>query len=308
MRPEGSAAGNDDAGSTDAIPVIAGLNAVADRYDGFVLDLWGVIHGGVEPYPGVLDALERLRQLGKPVVLLSNAPRRAAAAEKVLRRIGVPPNLYTALVTSGEVAHAALRDRTDPAHAALGRRFVYVGPASDTSLADGLDYRAVDEAEEADFLLCVGLYDEADPLQSYDPLFAAAVAQDEAMVCVNPDLWVHRQNGVTSPCAGLLAERFREHHGGRVLYHGKPDPKVFDTAVAALGIGEGGRVLVVGDSLTTDIRGARAAGLDSLFVTRGIFAAELGITPGDEPSPERVRELAKRHDEQPTAAIATLRW
>lgn len=307
MPPEGMASGDDDR-SPHAVPVIAGLRDLVDRHDGFVLDLWGVIHGGVEPYPGVVDALEQLRDRGKPVVLLSNAPRRAAEAEKVLGRIGVARDLYAALVTSGEVAHVALRDRADPAHAALGRRYVYVGPPGDTSLVDGLDYRAVDHGDAADFLLCVGLFDEADPLGRYDSLFAAAAGRDKPMVCVNPDLWVHRQSGVTSPCAGLLAERFREHHGGRVLYHGKPDPRVFGVAVAALGIGDGGRVLVVGDSLTTDIRGARAAGLDSLFVTRGIFAAELGITPGDEPSPEQVSDVAERHGERPNAAIATLRW
>jgi len=65
---------------------------------------------------------------------------------------------------------------------------------------------------------------------------------------------------------------------------------------------------VVGDSLTTDIKGATAAGYDSLWVTRGIYAAELGITPGDEPDPEKIHEVCERHGQWPSAAIACFRW
>ena len=68
------------------------------------------------------------------------------------------------------------------------------------------------------------------------------------------------------------------------------------------------RVLVVGDSLTTDIKGAVAAGFDSLWVTRGIYAAELGIAPGDEPDPQRILEVCERHGHWPTAAIAAFMW
>ena len=128
------------------------------------------------------------------------------------------------------------------------------------------------------------------------------------MVCVNPDLVVHRQSGVTSPCAGLLAQHY-EGQGGRVIYHGKPDPAVFHRCAEELGANRAdARVLVVGDSLTTDIKGAVAAGFDSLWVTRGIYAAELGIEPGDEPDPEKILEVCERHGHWPTAAIASFRW
>ena len=104
------------------------------------------------------------------------------------------------------------------------------------------------------------------------------------MICVNPDLVVHRQSGITSPCAGLLAQRYLEQ-GGRVIYHGKPDPAIFHRTARALGQPEDARILVVGDSLATDIKGAAAAGYDSLLVTRGIHAEELGIAPGETPTP-----------------------
>jgi HAD superfamily hydrolase (TIGR01459 family) len=285
------------------VPVIGGLRELAAQYDALILDLWGVVHGGVEPYPGVLETLVALRGAGKRVGLLSNAPRRAATVAKQLDRIGVPAEAYDLLVTSGEAAHDALAERTD-VHAELGRNYLYVGPSWDNDVPRGLDYRRVETVEEADFLLTVGLFDDADPLESYDAMFAHARENNVPMLCVNPDLVVHRQSGVTSPCAGLLAERFATQ-GGRVIYHGKPDPAVFRRCARLLG---DGRVLVVGDSLTTDIKGAAAAGYDSLWVTRGIYAAELGIEPGDEPPAERIEEVCTRHGHWPTAAIASFRW
>ena len=291
-----------------SVPLIRGLREIAHAYDALLLDQWGVLHGGIEPYPDVLETLAELRRVGKPVAVLSNAPRRARHAAGRLHQIGVAEEAYDLLVTSGDAAHAALAARADPAHAALGPAYLFIGPGWDTGLLEGLGYRRVEDVADADFLLVVGLFEEADPIERYDAPFAAAAARDLVMVCVNPDIVIHRQGGVTAPCAGWLAQHYREVHGGRVLYHGKPDPAIFRRAAEALGQGDDARVLVVGDSLATDIKGALAAGFDSLFVTRGIHAEELGARPGAEPDPERLAELCARHGIWPTAAIATLRW
>jgi HAD superfamily hydrolase (TIGR01459 family) len=291
-----------------SVPLIQGLREVVHDYDALLLDQWGVLHGGIEPYPGVLETLAALRAAGKPVAVLSNAPRRSGHAEGRLRQIGIPADAYEMLVTSGDSAHAALAARDDPAHAALGRAYLFLGPGWDTGLVDGLDYRRVKEVADADFLLAVGLFDEADPIERYQALFAAAAARDLMMVCVNPDLVIHRQSGVAAPCAGWLAQHYKDAHGGRVIFHGKPDPAIFRRAAQALGQGKDARILVVGDSLTTDIKGAVAAGYDSLLVTRGIHAEELGIAPGDEPDPARIAALCAGYGQRPTAAIATLRW
>jgi HAD superfamily hydrolase (TIGR01459 family) len=291
-----------------SIPLIRGLREIVDAYDALLLDQWGVLHGGVEPYPDVLKTLAELRAAGKPVAVLSNAPRRARHAAGRLSQIGVPRDAYDLLVTSGDAAHAALAARDDPAHGALGSAYLFIGPGWDTGLLEGLAYRRVEVVADADFLLAVGLYDEADPIERYDPLFAAAAARDLVMVCVNPDIVIHRQGGITAPCAGWLAQHYRAAHGGRVIYHGKPDPAIFRRAARALGQDEDARILVVGDSLATDIKGAVSAGYDSLFVARGIHAEELDIEPGAEPDPARLAALCTRHGHWPTAAIATLRW
>src|SRR6185437_15547695 len=100
---------------------LTGFAPLARRYGGFIVDLWGVIHDGVTPYDGAIDCLEQLRALGKPAVLLSNAPRRATVAQRGMREMGIPDTLYTGILTSGEVTHRMLRDRTDPWFATLGR-------------------------------------------------------------------------------------------------------------------------------------------------------------------------------------------
>ena len=289
------------------VPVIRGLRELADDYDAFIIDLWGVIHGGVEPYPGVLDALGHLRATGKPIALLTNAPRRRDHIIPRLTLMGLGPEHYDLVVSSGEVAREALAARADPAHAALGRRYFYIGPSQDDDLLEGLDYRMAPDVADADFLLAVGFFDESRPVSDYEPLFARALPRGLPLICVNPDLVVQRQDDTTTPCAGLLAQRYGEG-GGRVIYHGKPDPGVFFRCVRALGLGEDARVLVIGDSLTTDLPGARAAGFDCLWCTRGIHHRQLGIEPGAEPEPARVAALCAEHGERPRAAIATLRW
>ena len=110
---------------------LRGLAPLAPAYEGFILDLWGVIHDGVRPYPGAVDCLRALRAAGKRAVLLSNAPRRAEPVREQLRAMGIEDALYDGVMTSGEATHLVLRDRPDPWYAALGRRVFHLGPERD---------------------------------------------------------------------------------------------------------------------------------------------------------------------------------
>ena len=267
---------------------MSGIEALAQRYDGFVVDLWGVVHDGVRPYPGVIDCLTRLRAAGRPVVFLSNAPRRAAAAADQLAAMGVAPALYTGIMTSGEAVHRALATREDADFAALGRRFVHLGPARDRNVFAGLDLSEAEAPETADFLLNTGPDDLAAPDDptAFDGLLRRCLAAGLPMICANPDLEVIR-GGARIICAGALAERYQSW-GGRVILRGKPDPAIYKPVLEMLGI-PAGRALAVGDSLRTDLAGARAAGIDGVFVLSGIHeftmeqaaveAAAAGLVP-----------------------------
>src|SRR6476469_3512308 len=79
-----------------------GLSAFADRYDAFVLDQWGVLHDGANPYPGAIAAVEELVRRDKKVALLSNSGRRAAKNRERMATFGFDPAWFAAIVTSGE--------------------------------------------------------------------------------------------------------------------------------------------------------------------------------------------------------------
>ena len=237
----------------------AGMAGLADRYDGFILDLWGVIHDGVNPYEGAGDCLRQLRDAGKRCVLLSNAPRRSAAAEAMLRRMGLAADLYTGILTSGEAVHLALQRRTDPWFAALGRRVWHLGPDRDRNVLDGLDVMVVDTLAEAEFVLNTGPDDHRSPTD-------VALFEDVLTDCAR-----HRLPMI---CAGALAERYQQM-GGSVRSLGKPDPAIYLPVMEMLGT-PADRTLAVGDALRTDIAGAAAAGVDSCWVLGGIHGEALG--------------------------------
>ena len=254
--------------------LISGVAALAARYDGFILDLWGVVHDGLAPLPGALDCMAALVAAGKGIALLSNAPRRADDVVRRITKIGVPPGLYHHVVSSGEEAWLHLHRRNDPFYAGLGRHCLQIGSERDLEIREGLDLDFVATPEAADFILNTGPAGWRDRVDDYAPLLRRARARGLPMICANPDLVVNH-GGELALCAGALAQYY-ETVGGVVRWHGKPYPSVYDTCLERLGIADRRRILAVGDSLRTDLAGAAGAGLDALFVAGGIHAREFG--------------------------------
>jgi HAD superfamily hydrolase (TIGR01459 family) len=279
--------------------MLPGFAPLADKYDGFILDLWGVIHNGITPYSGALDCLRRLA--GRPVLLLSNAPRRADSVQRTLRRIGIADALYTHILTSGEATWQALKDRTDPWFASLGPRVYHLGPARDRGVLDELGLEIVPEPNKADFVLNTGPDDERESsgLTGFTSELTACLRANLKMICANPDLEIVRGDQRIL-CAGALAAWYAER-GGDVRWIGKPDPAIYEQALSMLNL-PAALVLAVGDSLRTDIAGAAGAGLNSVWVLGGIHAAELG---GSE---KRALEAAATAGLTPTAILRSLSW
>jgi HAD superfamily hydrolase (TIGR01459 family) len=286
------------------LPLLDGMRGLAPGYDGFILDLWGVVHDGTAPFPGVLDCMGRLIAAGKRVVLLSNAPRRSDDVVRRIARIGVPAGLYHGVMSSGEEAWQYLHDRADPFYAALGRRVLHIGSERDLEIRDGLDLEFVETPGEADFILNTGPAEWEDTIADYAPVLAAARQRDLPMVCANPDLVVIH-DGRPALCAGALAEAY-ERVGGTVRWHGKPYPSVYDSCLALLGIAERSRILAIGDSLRTDIAGAAGAGIASLLIAGGVHAAEFGGADGLDL--DRVAAAIKESRTNPIAVAARFVW
>ena len=152
------------------IQLVTGMREVAPDYDGFILDLWGVVHDGVAPMPGALECLRALMERGKRTVLLSNAPRRADDVVRRIAEIGVPEDLYHHVMSSGEEAWLHLYRRDDPFYAALGRRCLHIGSERDMEIREGLGLEFVETAEKAQFILNTGPAGWDDVVEDYQPL------------------------------------------------------------------------------------------------------------------------------------------
>ena len=289
------------------IPILPGFGAIADKYDGFILDLWGLIHDGHTAYPGAADTLKRLQDMGKRVVMLSNSPRRAESLKLMMGRFGIGRDHYTEVMSSGEAVYQELLTRADPWFASLGKRCLLVGVERDGDLLDGLDVVFVETPEEADFILNSGPDGPEATLEQFTPLLDRAAALKLPMICANPDLIV-MVDGQQVLCAGVLAAYYQEK-GGDVRYRGKPDPAIYQTCFSLLKIPDKSRILAVGDAFHTDMAGARNAGIDGLFCSGGIHAEDLGTRYGLPPDPARLVTLAASYpDTRPVATIGGFAW
>lgn len=287
--------------------MLPGIAPIADRYDGFILDLWGVIHDGERPYPAVPECLDRLRAAGKRTLLLSNAPRRVAGTVDKLAAMGIGPDRYDAVLTSGEATHQALKAPPDAWHAALGRRCLHLGPPRDADVwQDVPGLETVDDPADATFVLNTGVHDYADRVADYEDVLSACARHRLPMVCANSDLVVVVGQRMAI-CAGTLAGRYEEM-GGEVRYHGKPWPEIYVRCFELLGVRNRARILAVGDSLRTDVAGAATAGIDSALVTGGIHREELSIAWGEHPDPEKLAAVLEALEHHPTWVIPHLVW
>jgi HAD superfamily hydrolase (TIGR01459 family) len=288
------------------IRLLHGIGEIADAYDGFILDVWGVLHDGLKPFPGVLDALTRFRRNGKRAVVLSNAPRRAVPVGNRLTEIGIPPALYDHIHTSGEETWQHLKRRDDSFYAGLGRRCYLIAPSRDNGVIEGLDLERVETVADAEFIFNTGPWGWDEDVVRYEEMLTSARARNLPMVCANPDLVVHHQ-GCSAVGAGAIAQRY-EALGGTVRWHGKPFAAVYETVLSLLGITDRKRILAIGDSLRTDIAGANGAGIDSVLVAGGIHYADFGAAPGALPNADGLGKAIAAAGIAPKAAMAELRW
>jgi HAD superfamily hydrolase (TIGR01459 family) len=276
---------------------------LASAYDVLLCDVWGVVHNGLEAFQPACAALARFRAGGGTVILITNAPRPGAAVQRILDRLAVPPPAYDAIVSSGDVTRAIVESRR-------GQRVFHLGPQRDLPLFAGLEI-AFAPIENADYTVCSGLFDDTrETPEHYRELLAAMRGRSLFMVCANPDIVVERGDELVY-CAGALADAYAAL-GGEVLYCGKPHPSIYEAALGKAACFRGGetpplkRVLAIGDSIRTDLKGAAAFGIDCLFVISGIHAEELGGREAADLS--GLNAMFKAAGVAPKAVVRRLAW
>ncbi|UPK34771.1 TIGR01459 family HAD-type hydrolase [Bradyrhizobium sp. 186] len=262
-------------------------------------DIWGVVHNGLESFPEACEALHTYRRRGGTVILITNAPRPADSVQRQLRKLGVADETYDAIVSSGDLTRLYVADHP-------GRKMFWLGPERDNSIYRGLDV-VLAPMEEADYIVCTGLYDdETETAEDYRGMMLKARERKLTLICANPDIVVERGDRLIY-CAGAIAELYREL-GGEVIFYGKPHRPIYERAMALAGERQGHqidrkKVLAIGDSVRTDLTGAREFGIDCLFVTRGIHSEEFeGL---DQLDPASVMEL---FGHPPKALMRELKW
>lgn len=287
---------------------LPGLGPVLEQYDGLILDMWGVIHNGVEPYPGVIACLEGFRQAGKRVIVLSNGPRRAREIADRAAEMGIARSLHDGVMSSGEDCwhHLAARNtpNADPWYATLGDRCYHLGPERDRGMLDGLALEIVDRPADAQFILNTGASAFSDTVETYAEILAEGLSAEVPMICANPDLAVMRGDAMEI-CAGALAADYADR-GGFVRYHGKPHLSVYAGAFKLLGSMDKSRILMVGDGIRTDIVGADRVGIDSALIPGGLHSEPLGITHGEMPDEATLFALCDTFGARPTWVIPSL--
>lgn len=281
-----------------------GIRAIADDYDLFLLDQWGVLHNGETLHAGARAAMQALRDAGKYIVLISNSSKRSDVSVANLEKMGIERSLYETVITSGEIAWQAMKSGDDPYYAGLGRRCLMFTWGGDNSFLEGQDLDEVDSLDDAEFVLLSGT-SGAEASSGYDETLKAAAARNLPMLCLNRDMVSVDPEGRLIDCTGKVAQRY-ESFGGKVRYHGKPGREIYEACLAAAPSAQ--RPIAVGDSLHHDIAGAAGMGIDSIFVTAGIHRFELGVADGGCPDADAVARVAEEYGVTPTFTMPSFIW
>jgi len=286
--------------------MLTGVAQLVGNYDGFILDQWGVLHDGVTPYPGARECVQRLRETGSRIVVLSNTGQSADRNLSLLRGMGFDADWFDCFVGAGEDARAALAERREPFHRALGRRCYAFTRGGNASLIEGIGLELVAGVEEAEFLVAIGIDSPPLGVADYEARLRAGIARKLPMVCANPDIVRVSPEG-TLAAPGALARRY-EDLGGRVFYHGKPYPAIYESCLRALEGCPRERVIAIGDSIEHDVLGAARAGLACAFIAGGIHAEALVERWGELPDAVRWRAFSAQAVATPEYVLPALVW
>lgn len=284
-----------------SIPHISGLREVADKYDCFFLDIFGLLHNGQRINPGTIECLKQLKAHNKKTCLVSNTPRLADGVPIDFVKYGINREYYDHIVTAGESARIELNETY------RDKKVLFFGKALFIGLMEGLGLHQVNTVEDADFILNAipGIHDFTE--EQIIAFLHKAKDKNLPMVCANPDLVVHIGD-VLHTCAGTYAALY-EQIGGNVSYHGKPYTQIYDLARNLVGNPPKEKICAIGDALGTDIKGANQYGIDSIWALTGIHWEELRYEhdPG-VPDPLRVVQTLAASSFKPTATITGFSW
>jgi len=283
----------------------SGLRELSSKLDLIICDLWGVMHNGQSPYVAAIDAILAARRAGIKTVFLSNAPRPRSFVRTHLIDMGLPEDLTDIVVTSGGLARDEVRAKF------AGKRLYHIGPATDQNTIEGLPVILVDQPDDAEVILATDL--DFPRVEDHRPWLAGPVSRGVPLLCANPDRVVHVGEKLHL-CAGSVADLYARM-GGEVHWFGKPTAQALVACLVESGMAEDmdpSRILMIGDSLQTDMAGAAAAGYRGLFIAGGIHREDVSeleaAAVGGALGVDRFKRIFGAGKAVPHAAMRQLSW
>lgn len=265
-----------------SVPVyVEGIRSLSTDYDIFLLDMWGVMHNGSQPYEGVIDTVRKLKEAGKKMIILSNSSKRIDDAKKVLHKLGFDLSAFDQIITSGEVSYRMLCgddtlqcSKWDVLSNLIQRNqkkvFVFGSGDGDEEYVESCGW-SLAPVEEADLIIARGTFtiqngrgspisskkqDEAEYFRIMKESLNIAAERKVPMLVTNPDR-VRPDKGLP-PMPGAIGDAYEKVLGGRnssnlVKRIGKPYGEVYELAL--LGCDNRRKAVMVGDALETDVLG-----------------------------------------------------
>ncbi|GAX26214.1 hypothetical protein FisN_16Lh036 [Fistulifera solaris] len=276
---------------------IQGVRDMVDSYDVFLLDMWGVLHDGHTPYPGVLEAISRLKQAGKELIIVSNSSKRQDHAVQMLQKLGFDPQDFAQIITSGEVTFQMMQGKwSSRGFLPTTKKVCVLGSGDgDVEYCTRAGWEVV-PVEEAALLLARGTFTVHDGSveihkrtnpeayhQALEATLQTAAQRKLPMMVANPDKV--RPDFERPPMPGKLGDDYarylkqqqqqEEEEDLLIKRIGKPFSDVYELALQDSSV-DLQRVVMVGDALETDITGGNSVGCHSLWVLRdGIHGPDL---------------------------------
>jgi HAD superfamily hydrolase (TIGR01459 family) len=279
--------------STAPMKLLEGMRNLIDDHDVFLLDMWGCMHDGEKPYDGVLDVVQKLKDAGKKMIILSNSSKRKDNSIQMLKKLGFDPDDFDQIITSGEVSYQMLSGdeslRCEPWDVISGIRksgnlkvFVLGSGDGDQEYCEDCGWKLA-PVEEASLIIARGTFSINDGIsvvnkteepERYENMLEQklneAAVRRIPMLVANPDKI--RPDVERPPMPGKIGDTYEQALGGGpeaealVKRIGKPFHDVYDIALRDATATDLSRICMVGDALETDVTGGSSVGIKTVWV------------------------------------------
>lgn len=287
----------------------AGLSDISDSYMGCIIDGWGVLHDGEDAFEGTVDALKELNNRKKQIIVLTNEATRATDYKAKLKKMGIGPSLYHHIVTPYEVIYQGLTTQKGEIFEDIGDRCYVIGRQGQEAFLEDTDIEFVEDIEDAQFVLILGMDYPRKTLESYEPIIRRAIQLRLKAICAAPDSQsLIGTNFLTGP--SLVARRYQDS-GGIVHNIGKPYPIIFKYCIELLREKEiyPSHTVMLGDTMAHDILGAHGQGIDTCLFKSGLHAANFMHCQTPKEVDNTLKNLIQQYNNvMPIYLVDEMRW